>query len=417
MTDERSDYLWDGRGEADPEVAHLEAVLGRAASSRRRCPALPPRVPASGAPRPADCGVRADRGRQPSSSWPAPAGSRSGSGSSGGSWSGSPGSRSIDGKALDARRPSCGAAPGWRPASGGKARVRVGEIGLVDVDPDTRLQLVSPRGREHRMSLEQGTIHALIWAPPKAFVVDTPSAVATDLGCAYTLKVDEAGAGLVRVTAGGSGSSSRRPRIVHPAGCRLPDPARRRPRDAVLRGRARRLCRGAHAPRLRRARWSRRRAAALDTVLSTARRKDALTLWHLLTRGTHRGAPAGLCAHGGARAAARRRHARGRAAPRSPGHRPLVERARPRRRVVVADLDAGVGWEVGVGSRESAVGRVGRWQMARSADGRSADGSIATWHCATASRRPCFADCQELNDEPASVSSCWPGSVCCVASS
>ena len=29
-----------------------------------------------------------------------------------------------------------------------------------------------------------------------------------------------------------------------------------------------------------------RRAAAFDLVLSTARRRDALTLWHLLTRGS-----------------------------------------------------------------------------------------------------------------------------------
>jgi hypothetical protein len=29
-----------------------------------------------------------------------------------------------------------------------------------------------------------------------------------------------------------------------------------------------------------------RRAAALDLVLSAARRRDALTLWHLLTRGS-----------------------------------------------------------------------------------------------------------------------------------
>jgi hypothetical protein len=29
-----------------------------------------------------------------------------------------------------------------------------------------------------------------------------------------------------------------------------------------------------------------RRAAALELVLSTARRRDAMTLWHLLTRGT-----------------------------------------------------------------------------------------------------------------------------------
>jgi hypothetical protein len=31
------------------------------------------------------------------------------------------------------------------------------------------------------------TIHAYIWAPPGEFVVDTPSAVTVDLGCACTL--------------------------------------------------------------------------------------------------------------------------------------------------------------------------------------------------------------------------------------
>jgi len=43
---------------------------------------------------------------------------------------------------------------------------------------------------------------ARIWAPPRLFFVDTPSAVAADLGCAYTLEVDNAGGSLLRVTSG-----------------------------------------------------------------------------------------------------------------------------------------------------------------------------------------------------------------------
>ena len=43
---------------------------------------------------------------------------------------------------------------------------------------------------------------ARIWAPPRLFFVDTPSAVAADLGCAYTLEVDENGGSLLRVTSG-----------------------------------------------------------------------------------------------------------------------------------------------------------------------------------------------------------------------
>jgi hypothetical protein len=33
------------------------------------------------------------------------------------------------------------------------------------------------------MALDHGLIHATIWAPPRSFVVDMPSAAAVDLGC------------------------------------------------------------------------------------------------------------------------------------------------------------------------------------------------------------------------------------------
>ena len=52
------------------------------------------------------------------------------------------------------------------------------------------------------MALDRGRIRALIWAPPRNFFVNTPSAVAVDLGCAYTLDVDPRGWGLVHVTSG-----------------------------------------------------------------------------------------------------------------------------------------------------------------------------------------------------------------------
>ena len=64
------------------------------------------------------------------------------------------------------------------------------------------LCLVATRDGHHRLALERGTLHALISAPPGQFVVNTPSATATDLGCAYTLHVDEEGAGYLSVTSG-----------------------------------------------------------------------------------------------------------------------------------------------------------------------------------------------------------------------
>ncbi|MEO7272215.1 MAG: FecR domain-containing protein [Vicinamibacterales bacterium] len=283
MTDDRPDYLWDRRGAIDPEVARLEAVLS-VLRHRGTMPALPARA----ASVPARLGLRVVVFGLSAAATLLLV--------SGAGWFGLAhrqlgwaverlaGDPVIDGQTLVAsgqlRRGR------WlETGSAGKARVRVGEIGLVDVDPETRLQLISPRGREHRLSLERGTIHAQIWAPPRAFVVDTPSAVATDLGCAYTLKVDETGAGLVRVTAGWVGfeSGGRESFIPKDAVCPTRPtigPGTPYYEDAPAGYPAALTLLDFGPP------TDPGRAAALDTVLSTARRKDALTLWHLLTRGT-----------------------------------------------------------------------------------------------------------------------------------
>ena len=60
----------------------------------------------------------------------------------------------------------------------------------VDVEPNSGCSW-SAHDRVHRMALDRGTIHARIWAPPKLFVVNTAAATAIDLGCAYTLQMDE----------------------------------------------------------------------------------------------------------------------------------------------------------------------------------------------------------------------------------
>ena len=165
-----------------------------------------------------------------------------------------------------------------------KARIAVGSIGSVDVDPNTRVQLIEA-GREHRMALDRGTIHARIWAPPKLFFVNTRAALAVDLGCAYTLQVDEQGAGLLRVRSGWVGleREGRDTYVPEGAMCALhhdAGPGTPRYEDAP----------SGYGEALSVLDFSsvndRRRDAALDLVLSTARKRDAMTLWHLLTRGT-----------------------------------------------------------------------------------------------------------------------------------
>lgn len=81
-------------------------------------------------------------------------------------------------------------------------RLRVGRIGAVQIEGGSRIRLLASRRGEQRLALDRGTLRARILAKPRVFVVETPSATAVDLGCAYTLSVDAAGNGVLHVTSG-----------------------------------------------------------------------------------------------------------------------------------------------------------------------------------------------------------------------
>ena len=161
-----------------------------------------------------------------------------------------------------------------------RAEVQVGVIGRVEVLPGSELRLVAARPDAHRLALARGTIYAEVTAPPRLFVVETPSATAVDLGCAYTLEVDSTGASHLHVTAGYVELQGNGRRSIVPLGA-----------IAVTR-------RGGGGPgtpyvddapaELRRALtafdFERGGAAAVRTVLRTARAEDAVTLWHLVSR-------------------------------------------------------------------------------------------------------------------------------------
>jgi hypothetical protein len=289
--DHENDYLWDRSGMADPEIRRLEHLLGTL-RHHGQMPALPRAEVATG---PSAGFWRARAGRLfYAASAVAATLSLAGIGAAawvtlvqpriGWSVQSLAGSPIVDGRAVQgSTRLGVG---GWlTTGEGSRARVAVGQIGLVEVEPHTRLQLVEARGREHRMALTQGTIHARIWAPPRFFFVNTPSAVAVDLGCAYTLQVHPDGSGLVRVTHGWVGFeySGRESFIPEGAMCATrPETGPGTPRyeDAPA----------AYADALSILDFAgaddSRRPDALERVLLQARPRDALTLWHLLQRGT-----------------------------------------------------------------------------------------------------------------------------------
>jgi hypothetical protein len=162
------------------------------------------------------------------------------------------------------------------------ASISVAEVGRLDLEPSTRLRLLQSGEGRQRLALDRGTIHAAIWAPPGEFVVDTPSAVAIDLGCMYTLQVDESGGGILRTTLGWVGFRSGDRESFIPAGA-----------AAVARPQL-----GPGTPYFEDASEDLRSALsqfdlsndpsarhiALQTILYEARVHDGLTLWHLLAR-------------------------------------------------------------------------------------------------------------------------------------
>ncbi len=176
---------------------------------------------------------------------------------------GSPARVFAVGEGLDARAP---------------ARLRVGAIGDVDVHEGARVQLLAARWSEHRLALSRGTIHARINAPPRLFIVETPSGTAVDLGCEYTLEVDGAGNSTIVVTSGWVSFGEGDRVSLIPEGMRATTRAGRL--GTPWRTAAGDSMRGA----LMAFDFDGGGEAALATVLRLATAADAVTLWHLVAR-------------------------------------------------------------------------------------------------------------------------------------
>ncbi len=164
-----------------------------------------------------------------------------------------------------------------------RASLSAENVGEIEVEPGTRLRLLNMGQDIERVALDHGMIHARIWAPPGQFVVDTPSAMTVDLGCAYTLQVDDSGAGLVRTTMGWVGFKLDGHESFIPAGAACATRPKVGPGTPYFEDASAKF-------RAALARWNfedttaQQRAGDLDIVLTEARRQDALTLWHLLSR-------------------------------------------------------------------------------------------------------------------------------------
>ncbi len=160
-----------------------------------------------------------------------------------------------------------------------RAKIQVADIGNVEIAPNSRVKLVKTKSTEHRLSLEKGLMKAKIDAPPRLFIVDTPSAVAVDLGCEYTLEVDKNGNSRLQVTTGFVALENGKLSSIVPAGA-----------IALTR-----KGKGIGTPfaedssaelqsALYKFDFQNGGNSALETIIKEANLYDSLTLWHLLSR-------------------------------------------------------------------------------------------------------------------------------------
>jgi ferric-dicitrate binding protein FerR (iron transport regulator) len=163
--------------------------------------------------------------------------------------------------------------------SASRAAVKVGEIGSVQVEPNTRLLVVKTRPGERRLALLRGEIRAKISAPPRLFFVDTASGTAVDLGCEYALNTDEDGLGLLRVTKGWVSFQWKGLESLVPAGASCRTRPHAGPGIPHFDDAPENLKQALESFAFKKAPHE-----TLSVILTESRVRDTLTLWHLLSR-------------------------------------------------------------------------------------------------------------------------------------
>jgi hypothetical protein len=257
----REDYLWDRSGPVDPEVERLEQMLAPLRLGAR--PAPPQQRPWRAMTAAAAVVLAALAIPQWGSKAPGPP--------TGWAISRVDGSARVGNAAAGVALP-LRAGDAVRTAASSELTLEDDDVGRLDLGPESEMRAVGSRLR-----LARGRLHAFIWAPPRKFVVDTPSSRAVDLGCEYTLDVDRNGDGLLRVSTGWVAFQFDGRESFIPADARCATRRRAGPGLPYFEDAPAALTQAVAA-------FDRGDRTAVARVLATARERDGLTLWHLMTR-------------------------------------------------------------------------------------------------------------------------------------
>jgi ferric-dicitrate binding protein FerR (iron transport regulator) len=167
-------------------------------------------------------------------------------------------------------------------SSTSEAQIKIANIGSLLVSPNSQIRLLVTKSDQHRIALDRGKIEAQTWSPPRLFIVDTPTASAIDLGCKYTLQVQDDGSSLLHVTLGLVALERDAEETIVPAGayCRTrkgdgPGTPYFEDASAELQAAVAKIDSLDDGPE---------RMRQIEIVIRESHIRDALTLWHLIPR-------------------------------------------------------------------------------------------------------------------------------------
>jgi hypothetical protein len=255
--DDVDPYLWDKSGTPDPEVRRLEVLLGRHrwkpgrsfAEARRRPSFRLAALVAAGLAVAAMI-VWAIRRDVPAEGY-----------------------RLVGVEGRDVVR----AGEDFATGTAG-ARLEIGGIGHVDVEPNSRLQVSDCGPRGHRLFLEHGSVSARIWAPPRQFRIGSPAGETIDLGCAYKLDVTPDGlVSKLSVSTGQVAFEFDGREVYVPAGAACESVRGRGPAAPVFEAASAQFKDAVAKVEF----GGEADPDAVGRMIALAERRDTLTLWHL----------------------------------------------------------------------------------------------------------------------------------------
>ncbi|HEY5926937.1 MAG TPA: FecR domain-containing protein [Kofleriaceae bacterium] len=262
------DYLFDRSGKPDPDVERLEKLLAPLAHDapldelRGRRKRRPPWFVLGVA-------VAAAAALVIYFALPGGGGAPACGGGAGFAFAGVGGKVSCDGSQV---------ARGVLPIGGqldtGKheASLTIADIGSAKLGKQTRVRLDRTDSTRHQLALERGHMHAKVIAPPRLFAVTTKHTDVIDLGCEYTIDIDDAGSGGICVMTGLVELATKsKMTVVVPEGACATILAGQRPGLPYARTARVELVDAVRA-------YDRAEPGSLERLLALADRRDAITL-------------------------------------------------------------------------------------------------------------------------------------------